>query len=105
MKKYIFTVGLFDKDAEKQIIDSPEAKKYINSLLLNQYNIFAFTMYDVNGVYKMQSTNNIVSEPSIRIEIASKKKIDYKAIINDLKTGLNQETIMIDIARAKIRFI
>ena len=90
------TVGLFDKNTEKQEINTNAAKTIISNILINDFNIFAFTMIDCNGVYRMASTNNIVFEPSIRIEIATDNEIEneIEGIITALKTALNQESIM-----------
>jgi len=104
MFKTVLTVGLFDKDTETQLINSNEAKKIISSILIDKNNIFAFTMIDCSGVYKMQSTDCIVYEPSIRIEIATDKMIDYKKITSELKSELNQESIMVDISESNIIF-
>lgn len=70
MYEHFLTVGLFDKDTEKQEITTGAAKDYISETLINKFNVFAFTMIDCAGVYKMQSTGAIVKEPSVRVEIA-----------------------------------
>ena len=71
MIKYQLTIGLFDKDTEKQQIKTPAAKKQISDTLLNRFGVYAFTMIECAGVYKMNSTGNIVIEPSIRVEIVT----------------------------------
>ena len=71
MFEHVLTVGLFDKNSERQEILTETAKDFIAETLINKYNVFAFTMIDCNGVYKMQTTGAIVREPSIRIEIAA----------------------------------
>lgn len=92
------TVGLFDRRTKKQEIDTAKAKKMIQNILINHYGIFAFTMVDCQGVYKMQDTGEIVREPSIRIEIATENDIstEIKEIIRVLKHRriFNQESIM-----------
>ena len=102
MLKYNFTIGLFDKDTENQVIESSEAKAIISDILINKYDLFAFTMIDCNGVYKMNSTNTIVFEPSIRVEIATDTNINAEGIIKDLKSLLNQESIMLEIENKDI---
>ena len=54
----------------------------------------------------MASTNNIVCEPSIRVEIATDNEItpEIDGIIEALKTALNQESIMHEHATAEIYF-
>ena len=104
MYKYQFTVGLNDKDSEKQEIKTSDAKNIISKILLNDFEIFAFTMIDCYGVYKMQSTGAIVQEASVRIEIASDEQIPELNIIDALKKALNQESIMIETSEADINF-
>lgn len=95
MIENLLTVGLFDKNTEKQEIDTDAAKNIISNILINDFNIFAFTMMDCAGVYKMTSTNNIIREPSIRIEIATDDELtEIDMIIEAIKKALNQESIM-----------
>lgn len=110
MKMYenILTVGLFDKDTERQEVEMETAKDFISKKLINDFNVYAFTMIECYGVYKMNSTGAIVKEPSIRIEIAAENEIDFKTverIIYTLKTGLNQESIMHKTVISEIDFI
>lgn len=105
MIKTILTIGLNDKDAERQVFTTSEAKNTIANILLNQYNIFAFTMFECSGVYKMESTGNIVFENSIRVEIATDNELTAAdAIIATLKTELNQESIMMEKETKEIFF-
>ncbi len=105
MHKNIFTVGLFDKDTERQEISLPEAEILIANTLIDKFGIFAFTMLECSGVYKMASTGRIVFEPSIRIEIATDDELTTAdAIIHELKVVLNQESIMHEISTANIYF-
>lgn len=76
MHEYILTVGLFDKETEKQEIETEAAKNIIADTLINKFDIFAFTLIDCAGVYKMSSTSRIVREPSIRIEIVTDTDIE-----------------------------
>lgn len=105
MKKNLFTVGLFDRDTEKQEISTPEAKEKVAEILIEKFDIFAFTMIECSGYYRMQSTGQIVAEPSLRIEIATDDELTAAdAIIGELKEALNQESIMHEIATAEIYF-
>lgn len=105
MNKTIFTIGLNDKNTETQIIKTENAKMIIAETLLNEFGIFAFTMIECSGVYKMESTGNIVFENSIRVEIASDEELtEAEAIIESLKIKLNQESIMMENGKADISF-
>lgn len=109
MHEYALTIGLFDKNTERQEISTEAAKRIISDVLINGHDIFAFTMLDAAGVYKMQSTGAIVREPSIRLEIATEEAIDdtIRAIVNTLKDAahLNQESIMVKHITAPITFM
>lgn len=110
MFEHFLTVGLFDKESEKQEIETQTAKDLITDILIKRFNIYNFTLVDVCGVYKMQRTNAIIKEPSIRVEIATEldseitKEIIYK-IIKDFKRQLNQESIMYKMIESEIDFI
>lgn len=105
MTKTLLTIGLNDKDTEQQKIESPAAKNIIANILLNQFNIFAFTMFECSGVYKMESTSNIIFENSIRVEIATDDELTTAdAIIAELKKELNQESIMMEKETKEIYF-
>ena len=106
MHKTVFTVGLNDKEEERQLISTETAKDIISEILIGDFKIFAFTMWECLGVYRMTSTGNIVKENSLRIEIATDKKLKAtKKIIKSLKENLNQETIMVNKTVEKINFI
>lgn len=107
MNEYLFTVGLFDKDTEQQEIQTFRAHEILADILINRHGVYAYTMIDCNGVYKMQSTGRIVREPSIRIEIVTDMAdlLDYRAIIADIKSALNQETVMLKKSTADVDFI
>lgn len=106
MYKTVLTIGLFDKDTESQIISTNEAKTIISKTLIDDADLFAFTMIDCQGVYKMNSSGNIVSEPSIRIEIVTDNELNtINLIIAYLKIRLNQESIMLESSEANVNFI
>lgn len=105
MKKYLMTIGLFDKETEKQEIETDAARDIIAYLLIDEFNIFAFTMFDCYGVYKMTSTGAIIREPSIRVEIATDDELETGAIIEQIKKALNQESVMLETEVKNIEFI
>lgn len=104
MYKNQLTIGLYDKDTEKQEISTPEAKNLIAEILIGKFGIFAFTMIECSGVYKMASTGRIVFEPSIRVEIATDDELAANDIIDELKAALNQESIMHEVSKEHIYF-
>lgn len=46
MYEHFLTVGLFDKDTEHQEIGTDKAKDFIAETLINDFDIYAFTMID-----------------------------------------------------------
>lgn len=105
MTKTLLTIGLNDKNTERQEIATGEAKNIIANILLNKFDIFAFTMFECSGVYKMESTGNIVFENSIRVEIVTDEILTAAdAIIAELKTKLNQESIMMETELKEVFF-
>lgn len=106
MHDYQLTIGLFDKDTKIQEIATVEAVNLISDTLITKYDLYAFTLIECHGVYRMDD-GSIVREPSIRIEIATENNIDdllYDAI-EELKTTLNQESIMYKKSVSDIDFI
>ena len=103
--EYTLTVGLFDKLTEKQEIATEAATEMLSSILIDDFEICAFTMIECSGVYKMESTGRIVREPAIRIEIVTDDEIAINDIIAAVKTALNQETVMIKKAIVDVDFI
>lgn len=104
MVKNQLTIGLFDKNTEQQEIATSEAKNIIAKVLIEKFEIFAFTMIECSGVYRMASSGKIVFEPSIRVEIASDDEIAANDIIEELKDALNQESIMHEVSKEHIYF-
>jgi len=106
MYEYNLTVGLFDKDECIQLISSEKAYEIIDQVLLDSFGIFAYTAYDVKGHYRMNDGRR-VAEPSIRIEIESDENIiiEIQAAIEILKDMLNQESIMLKVAKPDVSFL
>lgn len=97
MEKYQLTIGLYDRKSEKQEIKTNKAKKMMADTLINRFHVFAFTMIECAGVYKMNSSGRIVQEPSIRIEIvADSGDLNMLDMVEFLKVQFNQETIMFE---------
>lgn len=107
MKVYTLTIGLNDRTSKTLKFAPVEARAKLTKILLNHYNIYAFTMFDCYGCYK-HDNGEIVQEPSIRIEIATDNNEDakIKALCKTIKHKrmFNQESIMIETATKNIGF-
>lgn len=105
MNEFHITIGLFDRLTECQEISTAEAAEIITNTLINDFGIYAFTMIECKGVYRMESTGCIVQEPSFRIEIAAEEALPVYDIVGALKIRLNQESVMLKCMQSKIEFI
>lgn len=104
--KTTLTVGLNDKDAEKQLFSRAEAHDLIAEILISEFSVYAFTALDCAGVYRMESTGHIIREQSIRVEMVTDGAIENLAdLIARLKSALNQETIMVETMPADVSFL
>jgi len=102
---YTMTIGFNDKITEKQEISTEEAKNIIADILINRFNVYAFTMWDCDGVYKMDSTGNIVKEKSVKVEIITDEEIPYIGVMIDrIKEALNQESVMLQQTKESVVF-
>ena len=103
MFKTTLTIGLFDKDTGLQEVSTQKAIRRISETVLNA-GIFGATMWECQGIYKMQSNGLIIREPSIRIEFVEDLERDISGIVAELKTALNQESIMVERCKADVSF-
>lgn len=98
MIKKTFYVGLNDKNTLKQEITSDEAIKIIKQVLY-AHNFNYMTLSRANGVYVMNNTGESSDENTIIITICEsirahiKNRKNARAVIDDLKILLNQESI------------
>ena len=91
-KKYTLYVGLNDKDTKTQKIDTIEAYKIIENLLVNK--VDGGTIFEANGVYKHED-GTVVIEKTLRVEIMFATDTQIKEIVEYLKIILNQESIAV----------
>ena len=92
IRKYTLYVGLNDKDTKTQKIDTIEAYKIIENLLVNK--VDGGTIFEANGVYKHED-GTVVIEKTLRVEIMFATDEQIKEIVEYLKIILNQESIAV----------
>lgn len=97
------TIGLFDKNTCLQEVSTNDAMTIISSILLDS-GVYGATLLECHGIYRMESTGEIVQEPSIRAEFAEDKERDISGIIAEIKYELNQEAVMVKRCKADITF-
>ena len=71
---------------------------------MNNNNITGLTIYEVTGVFK-HDTGEVVFEKSLKVELLEVEEEDVKKSIQELKTALNQESILLEEEEKKISFI
>ena len=101
--KYNIYIGLNDKDSKKQEVSTRRAKEKTIKIL-NNNNITGLTIYEVMGVFKHED-GTITFEKSLKVELLEVEEEDVKKSIEELKTALNQESILLEEEEKKIDFI
>ena len=91
MEKVTLYVGLNDKDTKTQKIDTVEAVKIVTNLVCSICG--GGTIYNATGVYT-HDNGDIVIENTLRIELIDCTAAALTALIDTLKSVLNQESII-----------
>lgn len=102
---YTFSIGLFDKDTKKQEIPTVKAKKIIQNLTVKFLGFWTISNKNI-GVYTHQNWE-IVTEPSYEVNFKTQNP-DHKAILEyvlNLKTKLNQESILVSYTKENVNFL
>ena len=97
MKRYTIYLGLNDKETKTQKIDTVEAYKVVENLLVSMFD--GGTIFNAHGVYK-HNDNTVVIENTLRIEILEFDNSildNVRNFVNILKADFNQESIAVQI--------
>ena len=81
-------VGLFDKDSKQQVVATSNAERICQELIGD------CSIGCINGYYTHEDGSKVV-EPSLRIEVLFSTRERIKAICEQLKLLLNQESIAV----------
>lgn len=93
MKKYTLFIGLNDKNTFKQEISTKKAiSMIVNTVISN--NLSGCTIQQSIGYYLHDDKKSMVVENSINLIIYTNKTSNIKTLINQLKSLLNQESII-----------
>ena len=93
MKKYTLYIGLNDKDSKKQEISTKKAINTIVSMVVSN-NLNGCTISQSIGYYLHDDNISLVVENSIKLELFTSSLKAVKSLISQLKTSLNQESII-----------
>lgn len=91
MKKYILTIGTFDKDTKKAEIPLTICRDILSNAVAQRFD--GGTIYEADGIYR-HLNGETVREPSLRVELLGCKKEDVLELAAYMKAELNQESIM-----------
>ena len=93
IEKYTLYVGLNDKDSKIQKVNTVEAYKIIENLLLN-LNVEGATIFEAKGLYKHEN-GEYVTENTLKIEIMFVEKPIVKQLVDSIELILNQESVAV----------
>lgn len=95
-----FTIWLLDKDEHKQLITTDKAINLITDLVIKYF--WYGTIYNANGIYT-HDDGTLVIEPSVKVEILTDKQ--HLQFVQEIKTTLNQESVMYQEMQVKTEFL
>jgi hypothetical protein len=101
-KKYILSIGLFDKDSKKQEVKTEDAQRLVNNAVAQRFD--GATVYSADGVYK-HNDGTTVREPTIRIELLYTTREAVVELATWAKEALNQESVLMETIEVEADFI
>lgn len=98
------SIGLNDKDTKRQVFDAYTAQNIIYDILQAR-KVNGCTMDMARGFYT-HAEGTVVREETIRCEIAGITEVMVRIICDDIKSALNQESIMVEyVTASNVMFI
>lgn len=93
--KHTFFIGLNDKDARVQLINTLDASRIIERVFV-AHDCDGATINGARGIYRHED-GTVVCEETVMVQVFEfGDAIDVKGICEDLKTLLNQEGIAVE---------
>lgn len=92
MEKFTLYLGLNDKDKKVQLINTIEAYKICNNILMHYTD--GATVFEASGIYRHED-GTFTIEKTLRIELLFVDKKTVLNIVDDLKKAFNQESIAV----------
>ena len=93
MTTYVLYLGLNDQKSKRQEIDTIEAYKIAQNIILSYTG--GATIFNAKGIYTHEN-GQVIIENTLRIELAYTDIETVKAIAVDLKKAFNQESVLLD---------
>lgn len=97
-----FYIGKFDKTTHKQELSNEYILNAIHKALTKR-NVQGYTVTSCKGCYT-HTNGTIVREPSYKVTVVD-VSLPVKAVCNELKLSLNQETILAEIYDSTLQCI
>ena len=102
LKQHTIIVGLNDKDTKKQEFTTKQCLTRMVNILETYTNGYSIRLN--KGGYR-HNDNTFINEKSATIDLMYIKDKQVKFIINELKTQLNQESILYTKTKLKGRYV
>jgi len=99
--EYKVYFGLFDQLTHKQEIRTADALEMVSDYIASHFS--GATVYSGYGVYRHED-GSTVKEPSLIVELLDVKFDDVANMINEIKYGLNQESVLVSETETKYQF-
>lgn len=93
--KVTFFIGLNDKDAKTQKINTLDASAIVENIFMS-HDVDGATLSGGRGIYKHEDGTVIVEETIIVQVYEFSAPINIQSICDDLKAALNQESIAVE---------
>lgn len=102
MKKYVLSIGLFDKDTKKLEVNVDSARRLLDNQVARMFD--GGTTYGAMGVYK-HASGELVQEPTLRVELLDTTQEAVLRLIEWAKVAFNQESVLEEIIEEQFYFI
>ena len=102
MKKFVLSIGLFDKDTHKLELNVDSARSLLDNEVARRFD--GGTTYGAMGVYK-HASGELVQEPTLRVELCYTTREAAVSLCKWAKATFNQESIMLEAIEEECDFI
>lgn len=102
MKKYVLSIGLFDKDTKILEVDVDSARRLLDNQVARMFD--GGTTYGAMGVYK-HANGELVQEPTLRVELLYTTRESVLELAKWAKETFNQESVLMESIEEEADFI
>ena len=102
MKKFVLSIGLFDKDTHTLLLDVNSARSLLDNEVARRFD--GGTTYGAMGVYR-HANGELVQEPTLRVELLDTTQEAVLSLIEWAKKAFNQESVLEEIIEEQFYFM